>query len=56
MEKGDATHSIIRAWRIPGMGKPVGLPSIGWHRVGHNWSDLAAAAAAGASIVADHRL
>ena len=36
------THS---AWRIPGTGEPVGLPSMGLHRVGHDWSDLAAAAA-----------
>ena len=34
------------AWRIPGMGEPGGLPSLGSHRVGHDWSDLAAAAAA----------
>ena len=33
-------------WRIPGTGEPVGLPSMGSHRVGHDWSDLAAAAAA----------
>ena len=32
------------AWRIPGMGEPGGLPSVGSHRVGHDWSDLAAAA------------
>ena len=36
LEKEMATHSSVLAWRIPGMGKPVGLPSIGWHRVGHN--------------------
>ena len=41
-----ATHSSILAWRIPGMGEPGGLPSMGSHRVGHDWSDLAAAAAA----------
>ena len=41
-----ATHSIVLAWRIPGTGEPGGLPSMGSHRVGHNWSDLAAAAAA----------
>ena len=35
------------AWRIPGMGKPGGLPSMGLHRVGHNWSDWATASAAG---------
>ena len=40
-----ATHSSILAWRIPGTGEPGGLPSIGLHRVGHNRSDLAAAAA-----------
>ena len=41
-----ATHSSILAWRIPGMGEPGGLPSMGSHRVGHDWNDLAAAAAA----------
>ena len=41
-----ATHSSILAWRIPGTGEPGGLPSMGSQRVGHNWSDLAAAAAA----------
>ena len=45
-EKEMATHSIVLAWRIPGMGDPGRLPSMGLHRVGHNWSDLAAAAAA----------
>ena len=34
------------AWRIPGTGEPGGLPSMGSHRVGHDWSDSAAAAAA----------
>ena len=47
LEKEMATHSSVLAWRIPGMGKPGGLPSMGLHRVGHDWSDLAAAAAAG---------
>ena len=41
-----ATHSSVLAWRIPGTGEPGGLPSTGSHRVGHDWSDLAAAAAA----------
>ena len=41
-----ATHSSVLAWRVPGMGEPGGLPSMGLHRVGHDWSDLAAAAAA----------
>ena len=40
-----ATHSRILAWRIPGTGEPGGLPSMGSNRVGHDWSDLAAAAA-----------
>ena len=40
-----ATHSSVLAWRIPGMGEPGGLPSMGSHRVGDDWSDLAAAAA-----------
>ena len=44
LEKEMATHSSVLAWRIPGMGEPGGLPSMGLHRVGHNWSDLAAAA------------
>ena len=39
-----ATHSSVLAWRIPGTGAPGGLPSMGSHRVGHDWSDLAAAA------------
>ena len=40
-----ATHSSVLAWRIPGTGEPGGLPSMGSHRVRHDWSDLAAAAA-----------
>ena len=35
-EKEMATHSSILAWRIPGMGEPGGLPSMGSHRVGHD--------------------
>ena len=45
LEKEMATHSSVLAWRIPGMGEPGGLPSMGSHRVGHDWGDLAAAAA-----------
>ena len=45
LEKEMATHSSVLAWRIPGMGKPGRLPSMGSHRVGHNWSDLAIAIA-----------
>ena len=44
LEKEMATHSSVVAWRIPGTGKPGGLPSMGSQRVGHDWSDLAAAA------------
>ena len=39
-----APHSSVFAWKIPGTGEPGGLPSVGSHRVGHDWSDLAAAA------------
>ena len=46
LEKKMATHSSVLAWRIPGMGEPGGLPSMGSHRVGHDWSDLASAATA----------
>ena len=44
VEKEMASHSSVLAWRIPGTGEPGGLPSMGSHRVGHDWSDLAAAA------------
>ena len=43
LEKKMATHSGILAWRIPGTGEPGGLPSMGSHRVRHDWSILAAA-------------
>ena len=43
LEKEMATHSSVLAWRIPVMGEPGGSPSMGSHRVGHDWSDLAAA-------------
>ena len=46
LEKEMATHSSILAWRIPGTGEPGGLSSVGSHRVGHDWSDLAADLAA----------
>ena len=45
LEKEMATHSSVLAWRMPWTGEPGGLPSIGLHRVGHDWSNLAAAAA-----------
>ena len=43
LEKEMATHSSVLAWRIPGTEEPGGLPSMASHRVGHDWSDLAAA-------------
>ena len=46
LEKEMATHSSVLAWRIPGTGEPGRLPSMGSHRVRHDWSDLAEAAAA----------
>ena len=45
LEKEMATHSSVLTWRILGTGEPGGLLSMGSHRVGHDWSDLAAAAA-----------
>ena len=44
LEKEMAAHSSVLAWRIPGMGEPGGLPSVGSHRVGHDCNDIAAAA------------
>ena len=44
LEMAMATHSSVLAWIIPGTGEPGGLPSVGSHRVGHDSSDLAAAA------------
>ena len=43
LEKEMATHSSILAWRIQGTEEPSGLPSLGSHRVRHDWSNLAAA-------------
>ena len=45
LEKEMATHSSVLAWRIPEAAEPGGLPTMGSHRVGPDWSDLAAAAA-----------
>ena len=36
LEKEMATYSSVLAWRIPGMGEPGGLLSMGSHRVGHD--------------------
>ena len=52
LEKEMAPHSSVLAWRIPGMGEPSGLPSMGSHRVRHDWSNLAAAAA----VISIHNL
>ena len=51
LEKEMATHSSVLAWTIPGTGEPGGLPSMGSHRVGHDWSNLAAAAAAALTLL-----
>ena len=45
LEKEMATHSSVLAWRIPGTEEPGRRPSMGSRRVGHDWRDLAAAAA-----------
>ena len=45
LEKEMATHSSVLAWRIPGTEEPGGWPSMGSHRVRHDWSDLAVAVA-----------
>ena len=49
-EKEMAPHSSVLAWRIPGMGEPGGLPSMGSHRVGHDQGDSAAAAAGSSTL------
>ena len=46
LEKEMATHSSVLAWRIPGMGEPGWLTSMGSQRVGHDWSHLASKTAA----------
>ena len=51
-----ATHSSVLAWRIPGMGEPGGLLSMGPHRAGHDFSDLAVAAADKDVVYQDDRL
>ena len=52
LEEEMATHSSVLAWRIPGTVEPDGLPSMGPHRVGHDWSGLEAVAAAAAAAAA----
>ena len=53
LEKEMAPHSSVLAWRIPGTEEPCGLQSLGSHRIGHDWSELAAAAAAAVLIISD---
>ena len=48
--EGNGNHSSVLAWRIPGTGEPGWLPSMGSHRVRHDWSYLAAAAETYGSI------
>ena len=50
LEKEMATYSSVLAWRFPGTAERGGLPSLGSHRVGHDSSDLAAAAAKSLTI------
>ena len=54
VEKAMATHSSVLAWRIPGMAEPGGLLSMGSHRVRHDKSDLAAAAAVSTFVFSLH--
>ena len=56
LEKEMTTHSSVLAWRIPGMGEPGGLPSMESHKVRHDWSDLAAAAAVAVSHCSQNSL
>ena len=56
LEKEMATHSSVLAWRIPGTVEPGGLQSMESHRVRHNWSDLAVAAAAATQSKRDSEL
>ena len=56
LEKEMATHSSVLAWRIPGTGEPGGLLSMGSHRIRHDWSDLAAAAAATLMVESEEEL
>ena len=53
-EKEMATHSSVLAWRIPGTEELGGLPCMGSHRVGHDWSDLAAADLIFAKTIGSH--
>ena len=56
LEKEMATHSSVLAWRVLETGEPSGLPSLGSHRVRHDWSDLAAAAADDSPLGSSHEI
>ena len=56
LEKEMAAHSSVLAWRIPGTGEAGGLPSMGSHRVRHDWLDSAAAAAVPALLMSSSSL
>ena len=56
VEKAMAPHSSVLAWRIPGTTEPGGLLSMGSHRVGHDLSDLATAAANGFNISGEFKI
>ena len=56
LEKEMATHSSVLAWRIPGTAEPSGRLSVGLHRVGHDWSDLAVAANVSKRFQTTHKL
>ena len=51
-----ATHSSVLAWRIPGTGEPGGLPSMGSHRVGHNWKRLSSSSSSRTVLTNYHKL
>jgi len=51
-----ATHSSVLAWRIPGTGEPAELPSMGSHRVGHNWSDLTVSSSSRVNLTNMHQM
>ena len=51
LERETATHSSVLAWRILGVGEPGRLPSMGSHRVGHDWGDLATVVSSKTSVL-----
>ena len=53
LEKEMADHSSVLAWRIPGTGEPGGLPSMGSHRVGHDWKRLSSSSSSSHQVMSD---